>query len=815
MSIVIFMAQKGYAAAYLLIISAFLGLLFVESNSNHKPNPTPKVVPQVQENKPKVSTITQEQLQKYLTVEAALLGVSDNISLYFKDINQGKEVSIEPTRSWIPASTIKSYVVLEAFRQKSLGLIDFNQTITIKAENVVPTELETDEFPRLREGTKATIKQLVEAMIIQSDNTAYNTLLDILDRRNINLALKNIGITETVIGEKLNLDEYQFQIDLQVPGRQPNTTTVKDLATYFELLVNKKIVNADEILDIFKRQKLNNMIPAYLPQDTVIAHKTGDWAPIYNDAGIVFKPSEPFVLSIFTNSDNPNVVAQLAKVAYFQTSSAVGKLPSSNNTSVSKAPSRIYLSEQPTNSSVLAAETPEKFPEISASDLGITQKDLNVNPQQAKDFLGAIITPGSLFYNVKKFFENSLVKNSKDNSSLTRTYLGLSKSRLSEAKSLIGSGDFKTADEVLNESEKNLEKATELAKNDPNKDLLLLEIRKVNDLHYAILAERAQNIPDSQKDQFINNVYNFYQQNHQKVAPIINTSIAANPTQQKPAVGTITEIKNNQATIQFDDGSNKQMIIPTDTKVRNFQEDTYTFTNTIKSGDKIAVIGLTNSESKIIPQFILENIPKELPQRHQGTVIEIKPDENTMKILDKKGQEEIIKVNLNTMIKSKDTSVSLEGIKAGSQVSIFGTVNSQTSPIPSSAPSYTPTNNSPAPTSSATTNSIKLINSPSPSPTSSSNSTKPTKTPITTGTPASTSAPATKQINATQTVNIQATTITITQNSSGKQEKVETKQPQPSKSEPSKKDESKKEEPKKAPEPPKQPEPAKPKSSAK
>ena len=816
------MPQKGFAPIVLLISVAILGLTILKIPSIFS-SPKPLVTPQEQKT-PIIKTpvvdenAQQARLEKYLVAEAALLGVADNISLYFKDLDHGKEISIEPTRSWIPASTIKSFVVLEAFRQRSLGLIDFNQIVSIKPENVVPTELETADFPRLREGTQVTIKQLVEAMIIQSDNIAYNTLLDILDRRNITLALKNIGITETVVGEKLNLDESQFQTDLEVPGRQSNTTTVKDLATFFDLLYNKKIANADEILGIFKRQKINDMIPALLPANTVVAHKTGDWAPIYHDGGVVFKPSDPFILTIFTNSDNPKIVAQLAKVAYFQNAQSVGKTISLNEIPSSHNISSIYLTQQPNASEVLAAQTPEKFPEVSASDLGITQKDLNFNPQQAKDFLGAIITPGSFFYNVKKFFENSQINNAKDNSSLARTYLNLSKNRLSEAKSLIGSADFKTADVSLQESEKDLEKATELSKNNPNKDLLLLEIKRVNDLHYAVLAERAQNVGDNQKEQFIDNVYNFYKENHQKVTPVINISTAASPTQQKPAVGTITEIHDNQAKIQFDDGTSKQMLLPEDTKVRTFQQNSYQSVKNISQGDKVAVVGLTNSESKIIPQFILKDVPKELPQRHQGTVIEIKPDENTMKILDKKGQEETIKVNFNTVIKSKDTNVSLEGIKAGSTVTVYGTTQniSQISPTPSAQPSASSNSSnqtSPLPSSSATsspqslqnnptsspsptskTSSIQLINSsPSPSsvpstsvkpttsskpkasPTSAPNNTAAVKTPIPSSKPQTAATPT----PAKPTIGVSATSITVTQNASGKGEKVEVKQTAP------------------------------------
>jgi len=791
--------QKGIAYLYLLIIiaSGFLLVKYMLSiyQSAHQPKSiiTPQVSPQAAQ-KIKEATASdqmqQAKLEKYLTVEAALLGVSDNISLSFKDLDHGKEVNIEPTRQWIPASTIKAFVMVEAFRQRDLGLINFDHEVTINPSNVVPTELETDEFPRLREGTKVTIYQLIEAMIIQSDNTAYNTLLDILDRRNINLALKNIGITETVVGEKLNLDETQFQQDLQVAGRQSNTTTAKDLTTLFDLLYNRKIAHSAEILSIFKRQKINNMIPVFLPNNIVVAHKTGDWSSIYHDAGVVFKPDDPFVLSIMTNSGDPSIVAQIAKVAYFQTADSIGQTFQKNTPQADNQKNSnqiITLAKLPNDAEVLAEETPEKFPTITASDLGITPKDLNPNTKQISDVRQALITPGSIFYGIKKFFEDQQLKNAKSNGDQVTARLNLAKARLAEVKKLLGDGDIKEADKLLSESEDQLAKATELAKNDPDRDLKLIEIKHVNDLHFAVLADKSKSIPTSSKEQFVDTVYSFYQKNQKTVEPAIKASVIANPIQQKPAIGAVSEIKGNEATLKFDDGTTKQVILTPDTKVRQFQQDTYQSVDSIKPGDKIAVVGLTNQQSKVIPQFILKDVPKELPDKHTGTIIEIHPDEKTLKILDKKGQVQLIDILDKTTIKAKDTNVSLQGIKVGSQVTVFGSLSPSVSPIASLIPASSST---PNPRGSFSPSAL-----PHPSNLPATTQTKQTE-------PQSIPNPPKNEVNKSPVIEIKATSITVTKNSSGAQEKVETKSPP------------KKEAPKKAPEPPKQPpsqpQPAKP-----
>ncbi len=357
--------------------------------------------------------VDQGQLNKYLTVEAAILGVSDNISIDYQNLDGGSEVTMNPTRSWIPASTIKAYVLVEVFNQVNQGLISFDHVVTIKPENVVATALETDEFPRLREGTQVTVRQLAEAMIIQSDNTAYNSLLDLLDRRNINNTLKSLGITETVVGEKLNLDDNQYQADSQTPGYRYNTTTVKDYTSLFSLLANNKIPGADDMLSIFKRQKFNDMIPALIPKSVAVAHKTGFWAPIYHDGGIVYKPNEPFILGIFSNANDPTINARLAKVAYYQNSDSVslsmnpGPDQSPNQSSNNPYPV-ITLAQTPSDQDlkVLGAETNSKFPEVTAADLGITTADITTGLDDSKNIKPAIIYPGSWIYLVKRGLEN-------------------------------------------------------------------------------------------------------------------------------------------------------------------------------------------------------------------------------------------------------------------------------------------------------------------------------------------------------------------------------------------------------------------------
>lgn len=744
--------QKGFSALMVLIIVVgLITVVAIQFNSiRQNQNQTQLTRTNIQSKSEPVKTYidvkTQTQkLQKFLIAEAALLGVADNLSLYFEDgKNSDKEVSLNSSRSWIPASTIKSYVLLEAFRQKRLGLINFDQKVTIKAGNVVPTELETDEFPRLREGTEVTIRQLVGAMIIQSDNTAYNSLLDILDRRNINDSLKNVGITETVVGEKLNLDGDQFQKDLTVPGRQPNTTTVKDLATYFSLLYSQKIPDSEEILSIFKRQKINNMIPARLPENTIVAHKTGDWAPIYHDGGIVYKADDPFIFIVFTNSGDPAVVAKLAQVAYYQDARYVGKditlaNPPKRNTAFLPRP--VYSVSQ--QEQVLGESTSDKFPDVTADDLGITTKDLRVDSRQINGVKSAWVVPGSILYDLEKALEKGQLILSFDSTNKAKVYLQLANNRLTEIKTLLSQNQIDAASKLLTESISDLKNATDMAIASPDKDRLIIEIKNTHDLYYGVLEQRAHSLPDDKKDEFVDSVYNFYQKERKEISPVINSLVIIDPTKQKPTIGVVEKISPNQLTLKFDDDSKKTINLSSATHVRSVDQEISQNLKEIKVGNKVAVLGPNGSDTIMDAQFILNNIPQGLTDQHKGTVTEVLPNTGMIKVIDQKGQLNLVKVGANTTVKSKDTDVSLEGIKAGSRVVVFGVPESTGSARPSSAPNPPSRVGSPIP---------KL-------------------------TPLPTVLPPTSSLTPKPQVEIKATSVTVVGNSSGKNEQQSSSHP--------------------------------------
>src|SRR3990167_8557390 len=78
----------------------------------------------------------------------------------------------------------------------------------------------------------------------------------------------------------------------------PTTTTPGDIALFYQKLYKKELVStsaSSEMIELLKRQELNDRIPKYLPQETKIAHKTGELGGVKHDAGIIFADSGDYI----------------------------------------------------------------------------------------------------------------------------------------------------------------------------------------------------------------------------------------------------------------------------------------------------------------------------------------------------------------------------------------------------------------------------------------------------------------------------------------------------------------------------------------
>ena len=136
-------------------------------------------------------------------------------------------------------------------------------------------------------------------MIIASDN--YAALL--VASRSGSFAVTNF------------LKEYQFD---NSNFRQPPKTTAKDIGSFFEKLYKGEIIDQNyskKMLDILKRQTLNDRIPKYFPSKVNVAHKTGELNGFKHDAGIVYSSRGDYIIVVL--SDTKDSLGASEKIANF------------------------------------------------------------------------------------------------------------------------------------------------------------------------------------------------------------------------------------------------------------------------------------------------------------------------------------------------------------------------------------------------------------------------------------------------------------------------------------------------------------------
>ena len=208
----------------------------------------------------------------------------------------------DPEEQVIAASLYKLGVLAEAERRVETGELHYGDTVTIEPEDITADGSFEDA------GTQLTLDAALEAMITISDNGAALALWHILGGANIDATLEKAGVKN-----------FHVAFD----DSEPNWATPHAIGTYFTLLAKRQLISpaaSDRMLARLKRQQINDRLPAQLPADVVIAHKTGNLAGVTHDAGIIYTKTGPRVVVAMTwdalDEDAANFISSIGSLVY-------------------------------------------------------------------------------------------------------------------------------------------------------------------------------------------------------------------------------------------------------------------------------------------------------------------------------------------------------------------------------------------------------------------------------------------------------------------------------------------------------------------
>ncbi|WP_126426817.1 serine hydrolase [Brevibacillus marinus] len=245
------------------------------------------------------------------TVASLVEAAGGTWGIVLERLGTGESWCLNGDRPFYAASLIKVPIMVAVFadvEEKKYALAD---RLPVRQEDMVGG---AGVLQHLTPGETYPIHDLVTLMIIQSDNTATNILIDHVGRERIRAIMKKAGMQNSRFYNKLMV------IPAELEGT--NQVTAADMAELFRRLAGGRIISYDSCLRmiaILKRQQIRQSLPLYLPEPDAeligapplweLAHKTGSVRSIEHDVGILYVGRDAFLLSILSQ----DVPSQLAR----------------------------------------------------------------------------------------------------------------------------------------------------------------------------------------------------------------------------------------------------------------------------------------------------------------------------------------------------------------------------------------------------------------------------------------------------------------------------------------------------------------------
>ena len=223
----------------------------------------------------------------FITPQLEALG--GDTGVYVKNLITGETFARGADVPVVAASVIKIPVMIEAFRAQQAGELRLDEIHALADEERKPS---CGTLKAMHTGIEMTLLDLVRLMIIVSDNTATNILINRLGIDRINATLRVLGC------EKTTLCRLLFDSEAARRGLE-NTITAGEMGMLLEKLFRGEIVSpgaSAEMMDILLDQRLNGKLPFFLHARHVpVAHKTGEDTGVTHDVGVIFT-REPLVV---------------------------------------------------------------------------------------------------------------------------------------------------------------------------------------------------------------------------------------------------------------------------------------------------------------------------------------------------------------------------------------------------------------------------------------------------------------------------------------------------------------------------------------
>lgn len=249
------------------------------------------------------------------------------VAVAVRNLKTGESYTLNPDEVMPTASLIKLPVMVETYWQVSEKKVKLETTLTLKKEDkVAGSGILTQHFS---DGATFPLRDAVRLMIVYSDNTATNLVLDQIGISNTNVRMEKLGLKNTAINAKVFKGSTT---SINPEGTKKfglGSTTAAEMVQLLELIEFGKVISAEACKEMLKHLKAcddKNTIARLLPSGMELAYKTGAVNDARTGAGIAYTKSGPVAFCILTTANEDKrwsrenaaevLLAEVAKEVY-------------------------------------------------------------------------------------------------------------------------------------------------------------------------------------------------------------------------------------------------------------------------------------------------------------------------------------------------------------------------------------------------------------------------------------------------------------------------------------------------------------------
>lgn len=243
-----------------------------------------------------------------------LRGFAGTVSVYARNLDSGSEVGIEPDRRVRTASTIKLPIACALAAEVEARRARWDERLVIRAQDKVSGSGVLADFS---DGETINLRDAQTLMIIVSDNTATNLILDRIGADAVNNFMNSLGLTDTRSMRKIRGDGTQLKPaqGWSREGEKPENkkfgigaSTSREMVRLLELLEQGRVVSpaaSKNLLSILERQQYKDGI-GRRSGEMRIASKSGSLDALRSDVGIAYTSHGRIAIAI-TVDDMPEI----------------------------------------------------------------------------------------------------------------------------------------------------------------------------------------------------------------------------------------------------------------------------------------------------------------------------------------------------------------------------------------------------------------------------------------------------------------------------------------------------------------------------